>query len=126
MTKKPLQPSTLPKPPNFSQGIEATGRMVFISGLVSIDAQGTTIAPGDIEGQTRHIFNNMESILKEAGGNRDNIVKMNVFLTDMKNFPGMSKVRSEFFKAPFPASAAVQAQLLKPEWLVEIDAVAVL
>ena len=126
MQKKALQPSTLPKPPNFSQGVEASGRMVFISGLVSIDAQGTTIAPGDIEGQTRHIFNNMESILKEAGGNRDNIVKMNVFLTDMKNFPGMSKVRSEFFKAPFPASAAVQAQLLKPEWLVEIDAMAVL
>ena len=70
MAKKALQPSTLPKPPNFSQGVEASGRMVFISGLVSIDASGTTIAPGDIEGQTRHIFQNMENIVKEAGGTR--------------------------------------------------------
>jgi reactive intermediate/imine deaminase len=127
MTKKALTPAGLPKPTNYSMGIEASGsKMVFVAGLVSMDAEGKTVAKGDIKGQTRQVFANIEKVLAEAGATRDNIVKITVFLTDLKNFPGMAEVRAEFFKAPYPASAAVQAQLINPDWLVEIEAIAVL
>jgi reactive intermediate/imine deaminase len=113
-------------PASYSPGIEAGGRMVFVSGLVSIDAQGKTVAPGDIRGQTRHVLANIEKVLAEAGGTREDIVKVTVFLPDLADYPGMAEVRTEFFKAPFPASCAVQARLLNPEWLVEIDAIAMI
>jgi 2-iminobutanoate/2-iminopropanoate deaminase len=63
--------------------------------------------------------------LAEAAVTRDDIVKITTFLTDLKNYPGFAEVRGEFFKPPYPASTAVQAQLINPEWLVEIEAVAV-
>ena len=127
MTKKALTPAGQPKPTNYSMGIEATGsKMVFVAGLVSMDAEGKTVAKGDIKGQTRQVFANIEKVLAEAGATRDNIVKITVFLTDLKNFSGMAEVRAEFFKAPYPASAAVQAQLINPDWLVEIEAIAVI
>jgi 2-iminobutanoate/2-iminopropanoate deaminase len=126
MSKKALQPRNLPKPTNYSLGIEATGnKMIFIAGLVPVDENGKTVALGDIKGQTRQVFANIEKVLTEAGATRNDIVKITVYLTDLKNFTGMAEVRTEFFKAPYPASAAVQAQLVNPEWLVEIEAVAV-
>jgi 2-iminobutanoate/2-iminopropanoate deaminase len=126
MPKKALQPSDLPKPANFSQGIEVAGsRMIFVAGNVAVDAAGKTVAPGDIKGQTRQVLANIEKVLAEAGATRENIVKITTFLTDLKNYPGFAEVRGEFFKPPYPASTAVQAQLINPEWLVEIEAVAV-
>jgi 2-iminobutanoate/2-iminopropanoate deaminase len=126
MAKKAIQPAGLPKPANYSPGVEATGgRMIFVSGTVATDATGKTVAVGDIKGQTRQVLANIEKVLAEAGASRDNIVKISSFLTDLKNYAGFAEVRGEFFKTPFPASSAVQAQLINPEWLVEIEAVAV-
>jgi reactive intermediate/imine deaminase len=126
MPKNALQPPDLPKPANFSQGIEvAGGRMIFVSGNVAIDAAGETVAPGDIKEQTRQVLANIEKVLAEAGATRDNIVKITTFLTDLKNYAGFAEVRGEFFKPPYPASTAVQANLINPEWLVEIEAIAV-
>ena len=126
MPKKALQPSDLPKPANFSQGIEVAGsRMIFVAGNVAVDAAGKTVALGDIKGQTRQVLANIEKVLAEAGATRDNIVKITTFLTDLKNYPSFAEVRGEFFKPPYPASTAVQAKLINPEWLVEIEAVAV-
>jgi 2-iminobutanoate/2-iminopropanoate deaminase len=98
--------------------------MIFVSGNVAVDAAGKTVAPGDIKGQTRQVLANIEKVLAEAGATRDDIVKITTFLTDLKNYPGFAEVRGEFFKPPYPASTAVQAQLINPEWLVEIEAVA--
>ena len=126
MAKKTLQPSSMPKPANYSLGIEATGRMIFVSGLVPVDEQGKTVAVGDIKGQTRQVYANIEKVLAEAGATKDNIVKITTYLTNLEDFAGMSEVRTEFFKTPYPASAAVQAHLVNPEWLVEIDAIAVI
>ena len=125
MTKKALQPASMAKPANYSLGVEASGRMVFVAGLVAVDGQGKTVAPGDIRGQTRQVFANIEKVLAEAGATRADIVKITVYLTDFKNYAGMSEIRTEFFGAPYPASCAVEARLLNPEWLVEIDAIAV-
>lgn len=126
MSKKPLQPGTLPKPASYSPGIEATGRTIFISGTVPMDENGKTVAPGDIRGQTRQVLANIEKVLAEAGATRENIVKITTFLTDLKHYPGFAEVRGAFFAAPYPASTAVQAQLVNPEWLVEIEAIAVI
>jgi reactive intermediate/imine deaminase len=127
MAKKALQPAGLPKPANYSPGIEGTGnRMIFVAGTVAMDETGKSVALGDIKGQTRQVLANIEKVLAEGGATRDNIVKITSYLTDLKNYPGFAEVRGEFFKAPYPASTAVQAQLINTEWLVEIEAIAVI
>ena len=90
-----------------------------------MDSDGKTVALGDIKEQTRQVLAKIEKVLAEAGATRDDIVKITTFLTDLKNYPGFAEVRGEFFKPPYPASTAVQAQLINPEWPVEIEAVAV-
>jgi enamine deaminase RidA (YjgF/YER057c/UK114 family) len=103
MSKKALQPSYLPKPANFSRGIEASGsRMIFVAGNVAMDAAGKTVAPGDIKGQTRQVLANIEKVLAEAGATRDNIVKITTFLADLKNYPGFAEVRGESLNRPIP------------------------
>lgn len=126
MGKRALQPAGMAKPASYSPGVEASGRMVFVSGLVSVDKEGRTVAPGDIRGQTRQVLADIEKVVAEAGGSRDDIVKVTVYLADLGDYGGMAEVRAGFFKPPFPASCAVQAHLLNPDWLVEIDAVAVI
>jgi len=126
MQKRALQPPDLPRPANFSQGIAVEGsRMIFVAGNVAIDAAGKTVAPGDIKAQTRQVLANIERVLAEAGAKRENIVKITTFLTDLKHYAGFAEVRGEFFKPPYPASTAVRAELINPEWLVEIEAIAV-
>lgn len=123
--KKALQPASMAKPTNYSLGIEASGRMVFVSGLVPVDADGRTVHAGDIRAQARHVLANIEKVIAEAGGTRDNIVRMTVYIADLSNYAGFVEVRTEFFQAPYPASAAVQAKLLHPDWMLEIEAIAV-
>jgi 2-iminobutanoate/2-iminopropanoate deaminase len=124
MAKRVLQPASLPKPANYSLGTEGSGKLVFVSGMVSVDSDGNTVAVGDIKGQARQVFNNIEKVLAEAGATRDHIMKITVFMSDLKNYAGFSEIRTEFFNGSYPASSAVEAKLIKSEWLVEIEAVA--
>lgn len=102
------------------------GRLVFLAGQVPLDESGRTVAPGDPVEQIRQVFRNIEAALKAAGGSLDDLVKMTVYLTDGRYFEAFRSVRREFLRHPFPASTGVVvAGLGWPEWLVEIDAVAV-
>jgi reactive intermediate/imine deaminase len=130
MVKKVLNPDTVAKPikPTFSQATMATGRaFLFISGQVSVDKHGNTVGKGDIRMQTRQVLENIKAIVEAAGGTMDNIVKVTVYLTDMKHFEEVHEVRAEYFKESPPASTMVEvSRLVSPEWLIEIDAIAVL
>ena len=112
-------PSTLP----FSQGVQAGG-LVFVAGQVGADDAGETVAPGDVQAQTRVALDRVRRVLAEAGGDLSNVVSATVFLTDLGNFGPYNEAWSEAFGDHRPARATVEAGLLG-DYLVEVQAIAV-
>jgi len=110
-----------PKGP-YSQGRRAGG-FLFVAGQVPFDVQGNLVGPGIAE-QTRAALQNVKAIVEAAGATLADVVKVNVYLTDLGNFAAMNEVYRTVFSEPFPARTTVQAGLLG--FLVEIDAVAAL
>jgi reactive intermediate/imine deaminase len=103
------------------------GRLLFVSGHVSQDADGNSVGTGDMRAQTRQCLVNIREVLAAAGGTMDDIAKVTVFVTDVSKIKEVHEARAEFFKKPYPASTLVGvARLIKPEWLIEIEAVAVI
>ncbi|MCX6563629.1 MAG: RidA family protein [Candidatus Aminicenantes bacterium] len=109
----------------YSQGIIANG-FVFCSGQIPLVPETGALAAGAVEDQTRQVLKNLSAVLDAAGSSLDQVVKATVFLQDMNDFAAMNKVYAEFFKAPFPARAAVQVARLPRDVKVEIEAVAIL
>jgi len=107
----------------YSQAVKA-GDFLFISGQVGLDPKTKTIVSGGIEAQTRQILQNIGAILGAAGLSFDKVVKVTVFLADMKEFRKMNDVYGTYFKTNPPARTTVQAQLPATDAVVEIDAVA--
>ncbi len=111
----------------FSPGVIKEGKMLYISGITATDDQGNIVGEGDIVAQTRVIFEKIGEILTAAGAGFDDIVKTVDYMTTTENYRGTADVRREFFKKDFPAATGViVAGLLRPEALIEIDAVAVI
>jgi 2-iminobutanoate/2-iminopropanoate deaminase len=111
----------------WSNAIRA-GDMLFISGQVARPFEGgTEIVGKDEYEQTRQIFSRIDRIIKAAGGTMDNLVKMTIYVVDIKNNTEVWRARREFFAGDFPASTLVEVRsLAKPEVLVEIETVAYL
>ncbi len=112
----------------YSQAVKAEGnRLLFISGTTARDKDGNIVGKGDMKAQTRQVLENMKKILNAAGATFDNIVKVTVFITDMRRFSEIHEVRAQYFKKDFPASTLVQVSALaSPDLMIEIEAVAVL
>lgn len=128
MKKEYINPLDMQQRPDspFSLGVKVEAQKVlFVAGQTSRDMQGKTVGIGDIHAQTRQIMTNIGKILRDAGATYDNIVKITMFLADLKDLPGALEVRSEFLKDNKPASTAVQAGLRK-DALLEIEAIAAL
>ena len=107
--------------------IEAHGRLVFISGMTARRADGTIAGIGDIEAQTRQVCENVKSAVEQAGGNLDDICRVDVFVRNMEHFDQIHKVRREYFKPPAPASTMVEVcKMTSPEYLIEMSAIAVI
>ena len=127
---KIIQPKNLAKPlANYSQVVETTGgKMVFIAGQTSIDAQGNLVGKGDIAAQTRQVMENLKIAVEAAGGAVRDIVKINIFTTDLLNFRQQtSDIRNEYFSSDYPTSTLVEiSKLADPDLLVEIEAIAVI
>jgi len=103
------------------------GRVLHISGQVSTDADWNVVGAGDMVAQTRQILTNIRTILASAGGTMDDIVSVIVYVTDMDPLMEVHRVREEFFSKPYPASTLVQVEaLVRPDYLIEISAVAVI
>ena len=112
----------------MSQGIAVpAGRMVFASGQVARDVDGSLVGPGDIRAQTRKTLENLQAVLAEGGATMDDVVKVTVFVTSLsEHFAAIHEVRREFFKSDYPASTLVEiSSLVDPEMLIEIEAIAV-
>ena len=107
----------------YSQGIMANG-FVFVSGQLGLVPETGEFAAGGVAGQARQSLTNVKHILEAAGSGLEKVVKVTVFLKDIKDFAAMNAVYSEFFKADYPARSAVQAAALPKDGLVEIEVIA--
>jgi 2-iminobutanoate/2-iminopropanoate deaminase len=122
--KKQVQTDKAPKAIGpYSQAIIANG-FVFCSGQIPIDPATGNLLIGTIEDETRQVLKNLGAVLDAAGSSYDDVVKTTVFLQDMNDFAKMNAVYAEFFKAPSPSRATVQAARLPKDVKVEIEAVA--
>ena len=107
----------------YSQGIKANG-FVFVSGQLGLIPETGVFAEGGVTGQTRQSLKNVRHVLEAAGSGLGKVVKVTVFLKDMKDFAAMNAVYSEFFTEDFPARSAVQVAALPKDGLVEIEVIA--
>lgn len=108
----------------YSQAIEANG-MLFLSGQLPVVPETGEFAPGGVAEQTAQCFENIKSILAEAGLTTANIVKTTVFLADMSLFAEMNGVYATYFEGDFPARSAFAVKALPKGALVEIESIAV-
>jgi 2-iminobutanoate/2-iminopropanoate deaminase len=107
--------------------IEARGRLLFISGMTARIADGTIAGVGNIEVQTRQVCENLKAACEAAGSSLKDICRVDVYVRNIEHFDIIHKVRREYFDTPLPASTLVEvAKMVKPEYLIEISAIAVI
>jgi enamine deaminase RidA (YjgF/YER057c/UK114 family) len=125
--KKRISSPRVPEPPpqTWSNGL-VVGNQVFIAGMTC--RTGTEIVGGNsMYGQAHAVFTKIKTLMEAAGGRMDDIVKVNIFVTDITRREEVWKARREFFTGDFPVSTLVEVRALAvPELLVEIEAVAIL
>ena len=118
--------SDIATPPHrpSSQAV-TSGPFIAVSGQTPIGADGTTVGIGDAAAQTACVLDRIEQLLADAGAAMSDVVKVTVYLSDFEHFAAVNQVYSERFAEPRPARTSVACSLVKPEYLVEIDALAV-
>ena len=109
----------------YSPGMKA-GNTVYVSGAVPMDANGDMVGVGDIAVQTEKTIQNMSDVLEAGGASLDDVVMVQIFLTDFKNYRPMNEVYGKYFGKNPPARFCVKCELVMPEFLVEIAAIAVI
>ena len=101
-------------------------KLMFIAGQVALDGEGNVVGEGDMGSQLRQVFENMKTVLASKGADFSNIVKINIFTTDIDALRQSFGIRSEYFGEHAPASTLVQIErLARPVFMVEIEAIAI-
>jgi len=110
----------------YSQAIAISqGKTIYLSGQIPLVPSTMEIIGNNIEDQIRQVFENLKSVCSASGGNVNDIVKLNVFLTDLSNFSKVNEIMAEYFDEPYPARAAIGINELPKAALVEMDAIMV-
>lgn len=109
----------------YSQAIRC-GDTIYLSGQIPLDPQTMQINSDDIKQQIDQVLKNLAAVCKAAGGSLVNIVKLNVYLTDLIHFPLVNEAMSHYFSEPYPARAAIGISALPRGSLVEMDGIMVL
>jgi 2-iminobutanoate/2-iminopropanoate deaminase len=115
-----LPPAVAP----FSQGVRV-GELVFTAGQASIDSEANVVGVGDIRAQTEQTLRNLSAALERCGASIRDVVKMTIWIRDFNDYAGMNEVYAKWFEPPEPVRACVRSELVFPELLVEMEAVAV-
>ncbi len=102
------------------------GNTVYISGTLPIGSNGEAVAPGDVRAQTRHVLESIKSTLAAAGATLADIAYNQIFIKNLDDYAAMNEVYKEYFPAHPPARYCIRADLVKPEFLVEIASTAYL
>ncbi|MGH8140609.1 MAG: RidA family protein [Steroidobacteraceae bacterium] len=106
----------------YSQAVRA-GDTVYLSGQIALDPETMQLVSGDIEAQTRRVFENLKAVAEAAGGTLANAVKVNVFLTDLAHFAKVNEIMAKYCSQPYPARAAIGVSQLPRGASVEIECV---
>jgi 2-iminobutanoate/2-iminopropanoate deaminase len=127
MPRTIIQPKGIWDPrPRFAQVVLA-GRQVYIAGQTSVDEDGNLVGRGAIEIQARQIFLNLQKCLEAAGADFSDVVKLNIYSTDLDAHREIiTRLRGEFFREPVASTTVQVSRLVHPDWLLEIEAIAVL
>jgi reactive intermediate/imine deaminase len=126
MAKQPVHTKDAPAAiGTYSQAIRA-GNTVYLSGQIPLDPKTMQLVTGDTRAQIKRVFDNLVAVAAAAGGTLANAVKVNVYLTDLKDFALVNEVMTEYFQEPYPARAAIGVAQLPRGAAVEVDAVLVL
>ncbi|TPQ29667.1 RidA family protein [Methylomonas koyamae] len=118
----PLAPQAIG---TYSQAVKVDNT-VYLSGQIPLDPQTMQMVDGDIDLQIRRVFDNLKAVAEAAGGSLNDIVKLNVFLTDLSHFPIVNEIMAEYFHQPYPARAAIGVAALPKSASVEMDGILVL
>ena len=108
----------------YSQGVKSMHGLIFFSGQTPIDPSTGELVAGGVLEQTEQVFKNLKAVLAAAGKGFDDVVKSNVYLSDMAHFAEMNAVYASHFSAPYPARTTVAVRELPKSCLVEIDVIA--
>ena len=126
MLRKVIQTDRAPQAiGTYSQALQIDGT-VYLSGQIPLDADTMELVQGDMEVQIRRVFDNLAAVAQATGGSLVDIVKLNIFLTDLAHFQLVNQVMAEYFEEPYPARAAVGVASLPKGASVEMDAILVL
>lgn len=109
----------------YSQAVKI-GSAVYLSGQIPLDPASGQMIAGDVRAQITRVFDNLVAVAKASGGSLADVVKLNVFLTDLANFPLVNEIMAKYFSEPYPARAAIGVAALPRAAAVEMDAVMVL
>ncbi len=126
MTKEIIHTDNAPQAiGTYSQAVKVDNT-VYLSGQIPLDPASMEMVSGDIETQIVRVFDNLQAVAQAAGGGLADVVKLNVFLTDLGNFPTVNEVMARYFSQPYPARAAIGVASLPKAAAVEMDAILVL
>ncbi|MCK4841642.1 MAG: RidA family protein [Methylococcales bacterium] len=123
MNKKIIQTDKAPAAiGTYSQAVKINDT-VYLSGQIPLDPGTMEIVEGDITAQITRVFENLKAVAEAADGDLDDIVKLNVFLTDLSHFPIVNEIMANYFTQPYPARAAIGVSALPKAVDVEMDAI---
>ncbi|HHM04370.1 MAG TPA: RidA family protein [Gammaproteobacteria bacterium] len=106
----------------YSQAVRVDGT-VYLSGQIPLDPATMSLVDGDMAAQIRQVFDNLNAVAEAAGGSLNDIVKLNLFLTDLAHFPLVNEIMAEYFSEPYPARAAIGVAALPKGASIEADGV---
>jgi len=109
----------------YSQAIKS-GETVYLSGQIPLDPKTMALIDGNIEKQIHRVFQNLQAVANASGGSLKDVVKLNVFLTDLTHFSIVNQVMAQYFDQPYPARAAIGVASLPKDAEVEMDAILVI
>jgi len=107
----------------YSQAVKY-GDMIFLSGQIPLDPDKMILVSKDIDMQIKQVFINLKYVLEASGSSLENILKLNVYLTNLQNFSKVNEHMEKIFNKPYPARAAIGINSLPKDSLIEIDAIA--
>ena len=123
MTKQVIQTDLAPGAiGTYSQAIKV-GSTVYLSGQIPLDPSTMALVDGGIDAQIRRVFDNLNAVCQAAGGSLNDLVKLNIFLTDLAHFPLVNEIMASYFHTPYPARAAIGVASLPRGAAVEMDGV---
>ena len=109
----------------YSQAVKVDNT-VYISGQIPLDPASMEVVDGGIEAEITRVFDNLKAVATASGGSLADVVKLNIFLTDLGNFPTVNEIMAQYFQQPYPARAAIGVAALPKGVGVEMDAVLVI